>query len=70
MTLRHDPETGVWEFMTETGPRTLGDPEGPPTGRQLLRLAYLGLLEIRDKPDRPLTKLDAARAIDRQESGA
>jgi hypothetical protein len=48
--------------------RTLTDPKGAPSGRQLLRLHHLGLLELRDTPGEPITKLDAARAIDQAES--
>ena len=65
-----DPGLDGWVFETPTGPRILKNPDGPPTGRQLLRLAHAGLLEIRDEPGRPLTKLDAARAIDWQERAA
>lgn len=64
MTLRYVSELG-WTFDTPQGPRTLRDPDGPPTARQLLRLAHVGLLELRPVPGRPLSKLDAARAIDR-----
>ena len=70
MTLVYDPAAGGWWFETPTGPRMLKDPDGAPSGRQLLRLAYLGLLKIRDEPGRPLTKLDAALAIDRQRDAA
>ena len=45
-------------------------PHGPPTARQLLPLAHLGLLELRDEPGRPLTKLVCARALDAEEQAA
>jgi hypothetical protein len=67
MTLEYDPALDGWWFETPTGRRVLKDPDGPPTGRQLLRLAHLGLLEIRAEPGRPLSKLDCARAIDYHE---
>jgi hypothetical protein len=70
VTLRIDPETGAWQFPFHNGWRTLSNPDGPPTARQLLRLAHLGLLEIRDTPGGALTKLDAALAIDEQEETA
>jgi hypothetical protein len=70
MTLYYDPSAGGWQFETPTGPRVLKDPNGAPTGRQLLRLAHAGLLEIRSEPGPPLSKLDAAIAIDRLEAGA
>ena len=68
MTLHYDPAAGGWWFDTTTGPRVIRDPEGPPTGRQLLKLAHAGLLAVRDTPGEPLTKLDCARALDRQEN--
>ena len=68
--LIYDPELDGWVFETPVGVRVLNNPDGPPTGRQLLRLAHAGLLEIRDEPGRPLTKLAAALAIDRQERAA
>jgi hypothetical protein len=52
------------------GWRKLDAPQGPPTARQLLRLAHLGLLEIRAKPGQPLAKLDAALALDRHGQAA
>jgi hypothetical protein len=43
----------------------LRDPDGPPTGRQLLWLNSRGLLELRGcDGDGPVTKGEAARAID------
>ena len=64
MTLRFDPLTG-WTFDTPAGPRVLRDPDGLPSGRQLRLLAARGLLELRDEPAEPLTKLDCALAIER-----
>ena len=68
MTLRYDPAARGWWFETPSGWRVLKDPDGPPTGRQLLRLAHAGLLELRDEPGRPVTKLDCAKALDRREA--
>jgi hypothetical protein len=62
---RHALVTGGWQFDTPSGPRLLRDPDGPPTSRQLLLLAHRALLELRDEPGEPLTKLDAAQAIER-----
>lgn len=67
MTLRHVPAHDAWVFDPDDGSgklRTLREPHGPPTRGQLRRLMELGLLEIRDVPGQPFTKLDAARAID------
>ncbi len=62
--LRYDPELGGSTFDTPTGPRLLKDPGGPPTGRQLLKLAHAGLLAVRDEPGPRVSKLDAALALD------
>lgn len=67
MTLRFDPERGAWLFDVDGQERELKNPDGPPSGRQLLLLAHRGLLAIRTTPGAPLTKLDAAKAIDRNE---
>ena len=64
MSLRFDPLTG-WVFDTPNGQGILRDPHGPPSARQLLVLARAGLLELRDEPGEPITKLGAARAVDR-----
>ncbi|MBA3377024.1 MAG: hypothetical protein H0U00_14640 [Actinobacteria bacterium] len=42
----------------------LVDPDGPPTGRQLLRLNRLGLLQVVEHAVPPLTKGEAAYVID------
>jgi hypothetical protein len=68
--LRFDPETGGWIFPFGDTWRTLVDPDGPPSGRQLLRLARLRLLEIRNTPGRPVTKRDCSTAIDREDAAA
>ena len=70
MTLRYFPEAGAWRFLSGDGWRTLKDPDGPPTGRQLLRLARERKLELRDTPGRPISKLDCAEAIDREDVAA
>lgn len=45
--------------------RELCDPDGPPTGRQLLRLNRLGLLAIAEHAiAKPITKGEAAWLID------
>jgi hypothetical protein len=62
--IRHHPHHG-YQFQHGTEWRTLQDPHGPPTNQQLARLNRDGLLEIRTTPGQPLTKLDAAQAIDR-----
>lgn len=62
MTLRFNPD--AWMFPFGDGWRTLAEPQGPPTARQLLRLAHLGLLEIRDTPGETITKLDCAQALE------
>jgi hypothetical protein len=58
-----------WEFWSGTGWRQLSDPRALPTARQLLRLAAEGLLELRDRPGEPLTKLECAEAIAALEEG-
>jgi hypothetical protein len=63
--LRFDPVRAGWVFNTPSGPRLLRNPHGPPSARQLLALSRAGLLELRDEPGEALTKLCAARAIDR-----
>ena len=65
MALRRDPVTDSWMFPFGDGWRTLSDPLGLPTARQLLKLNRLGLLGLRAAPDEPVSKLDAALAIDR-----
>ena len=69
MTLRFDDSSKEWKFSLGGSWRTLADPYGPPTGRQLLMLAHRGLLEIRAEPERKITKLEAARAIDQAREG-
>jgi hypothetical protein len=64
VSLVYDPLIGGWVFQTPSGPRVLRDPDGLPTGRQLRLLAHRGLLEIRDEPAEPLTKVVAALAIE------
>jgi hypothetical protein len=57
VTLRRDDD-GNWQFRHGDGDwRTLVNPDGPATERQLRKLARLGLLAAP-------TKLEAARAID------
>ena len=70
MTLRYNADTGAWMFPYAGTWRKLADPHGAPTGRQLLRLHHLGLLELRDTPGPAITKLDAARAIDEHGGGS
>jgi hypothetical protein len=70
MTVRYDPTTSEWMFQYGDGWRKLEAPHGSPTARQLLRLNHLGRLQIRDEPGEPVTKLDAALALDRQEQAA
>jgi hypothetical protein len=65
VTIRYDPAAGGWAFDTRSGQGILRDPYGPPSARQLLTLARAGPLELRDEPGEPITKLGAARAIDR-----
>ena len=51
-------------FWREGEWRDLADPDGPPTGRQLLRLNRLGMLElVVPGSAQPLTKAEAAAAI-------
>lgn len=69
MSLAYDPLTGGWTFDTPAGPRLLSNLDGPPSGRQLLWLCAHGLLELRDVPGPPVTKLAAARAIDEAKEG-
>ena len=69
MTLRYNADTGAWMLPFGDGWRTLTVPNGAPSCRQLLRLSHLGLLELRDTPGQPITKLDAAHAIDQAEGG-
>jgi hypothetical protein len=66
MTLHYDHDQAAWTFDTPRGARELRDPDGAPTKRQLLWLATRGLLELRDRPGEPFTKLDASLAIDRE----
>ena len=68
--IRLDPATGSYQFQHGTGWRTLSDPHGPATARQLLRLNREGLLELRTTPGEPLTKLDTAHAIDQAPGGS
>jgi hypothetical protein len=65
MSLRFNHTTKAWEFSTGDGWCALHNPYGTPSARQLLVLARAGLLELRDEPGEPLTKLAAAKAIDR-----
>ena len=45
--------------------RVISDPDGPPTGRQLLRLNAAGMLELVDPGTaHPITKAEAAAAIE------
>jgi hypothetical protein len=62
--IRFNADTGAWMFEYRGDWRTLENPSGPPTARQLLALNHRGLLELRETVGRPLTKLDCARAID------
>jgi hypothetical protein len=68
VTLRYDPDRDRWQFPFDGGWRTIREPDGIPSGRQLQWLAAHGLLEIRRRPGRPLSKLDAAWAIDREQT--
>jgi hypothetical protein len=64
VTLRQTEDGGSWEYQTAAGSwRRLSDPDGMPTARQLLRLAYAGLLELRAAEGPALTKIQAAAAI-------
>lgn len=65
MSLRFNHSTKAWEFSTVDGWCALHNPYGSPSARQLLTLARGGLLELREAPAEPLTKLAAAKAIDR-----
>ena len=67
--IRYDPATGSHQFQHGDQWRTLTDPHGPATARQLLRLNREGLLELRTTPGEPLTKLDTAHAIDQAQTG-
>jgi hypothetical protein len=59
--------TGFWQEGVDgvVEWRKLTNPDGAPTGRQLLKLNALGMLELVN-PDnaKPLTKAEAAAAID------
>jgi hypothetical protein len=68
MTLRTDPETGEVQFSFGNDWRTLSDPHGLPTPRQLAKLNRLGLLGFRSHRGEPLSKLECARAIDRRQT--
>jgi hypothetical protein len=65
MSLRFNHSTKAWEFSASDGWCALRNPYGPPSARQLLALSRAGLLELRDEPGEPITKLGAAWAIDR-----
>jgi hypothetical protein len=67
VSLVFDHSMRTWQFSVGGSCRTLRDPYGAPSARQLLLLAHRGLLEFRDEPGEPLTKLAAAKAIDRTE---
>lgn len=68
MSLRYDPLAG-WVFDVDGEVRAIREPDGLPSGRQLLWLCAHGLLELRDEPGAPVTKLAAARAIDEAKEG-
>jgi hypothetical protein len=65
VSLRFNHATKAWEFSAAGSWCALRNPYGPPSARQLLVLARAGLLELRDEPGEPITKLGAARAVDR-----
>jgi hypothetical protein len=59
------PRPSVAGFWSNGTWCELREPDGPPTGRQLLKLNRLGLLELAELPvDHPITKGEAAHAID------
>jgi hypothetical protein len=68
--IRTDPATGEFQFRIGDEWRTLRDPHGPATWRQLMKLNALGLLQLRALPARPLSKLDCAWEIDQAEGEA
>jgi hypothetical protein len=65
VSLRLNHSTKAWEFSAGDGWCALRNPYGSPSARKLLALSRAGLIELCDEPGEPLTKLDAARAIDR-----
>jgi hypothetical protein len=69
VSLHYDPVLDAWFFDVGGQVRAFGDPDRLPSGRQLLWLCAHGLLELRDEPAEPLTRLDCALAIDRAKEG-
>ena len=60
--MRRPSVTGFWSNGRWC---ELREPDGPPTGRQLLKLNALGLLELAEHPvNHPITKGQAAHKID------
>lgn len=59
------PYGEIHAFVMDGEERLLSDPEGPPTGRQLLALWHVGALAlVLPDPFNQFTKAEAAWAID------